>query len=208
MIARAALTLLLLAAAAAPAAELGRLFFTPAQRAALDAARKQNVRVEIANEDTERPQQPAAPAPRDLSVNGLIQRSDGKSTVWVNNKPLAGDTAGGYNVTTRRGDNRVNLTAPDGGRSVQLKVGQTLEVQSGTVEEGFRRRAAAAPEEKPATPPAPAAAATDNSRESVQKRTAEPPAGSLESSRLQRKPRGNTRETPEDTASVGTEAPR
>ena len=50
--------------------------------------------------------------------------------------------------------------------------------------------------------------ATTTTAANVGTNTAEPPAGSLESSRLQRKPRGNTRETPEDTASVGTEAPR
>lgn len=203
MSARAAFALILLTAAGiAPAAELGRLFFTPAQRAALDAARKQNVRVDIGNEDNEpQPQAaaPAPPAPRNVSVNGLIQRSDGNSTVWLNNKPITGTAAGGLNIATRKGDTRVNLSVPESGRSTDLKVGQTLEILSGTVEEGYRRRVPVKPEEKPAP-------AADNSKEAVQKRTAERAADSIESSpRLQNKPRAATRDTQDETPAGGTD---
>lgn len=135
---------LLAAAATASGADLGRMFFTPAQRAVLDNARKQNIRSEVGS-DNERQ---AAPIPQNISVNGLVQRSDGKSTVWLNSRPLSENQASGVNVSTGKNDNRVKLTVPESGRSVDLKVGQTVEVVSGTIEEGYSRRAAPKPEAK------------------------------------------------------------
>lgn len=67
------LALALAAAGPAPAQELGRLFFSPERRAALDRARQFNVQSQqqVAEGNT-------------LSVGGLVQRSSGKRTVWVN----------------------------------------------------------------------------------------------------------------------------
>jgi hypothetical protein len=142
---------LLVCAAGAPAAELGRLFFTPAQRAALDGARKQNIRAEVGNDS----EQPAAPVPQHVSVSGLVQRSDGKSTVWVNSRALTEQqqAGGGFIVTPDRKEQRVKLTVPESGRSVDLKVGQTVEVLSGTVAEGYSRGAPLKAADKPAPAP-------------------------------------------------------
>ena len=78
-----------LAAAQAPkpAEEpLGRLFFTPAQRAQLDVARKQRARTTLATERAEEATS-AAPTPQTITYDGVVQRSDGKSTVWINSRP-------------------------------------------------------------------------------------------------------------------------
>ncbi len=200
MSARLLLSVLLMAAGAANAADLGRMFFTPAQRAALDAARKQNVRVDFGDDDSEKSTTPAAaPAPRNVSVNGLIQRSDGNSTVWLNNKPVSSGNAAGVNISTRKGDTRVQLSVPDSGRSVDLKVGQTVEILSGTVEEGFRRRLPPKIEEKPASP-------ADNNAQAVQKRTAGAATDSIESStRLQRKQRIDSSDAQDAAAAGGTD---
>ena len=128
---------LLFCASAATGADLGRLFFTPAQRAALDNARRQNIRIESVSEKV---QTPAPPLPQNVSVNGVVRRSDGKSTVWLNNRPVTERSAGGINVSTNKNDSRVRLTVPDSDRSVDLKVGQTVEIVSGTIEEGYARR--------------------------------------------------------------------
>jgi hypothetical protein len=140
---------LMLIACTACAAELGRMFFTPAQRATLDNARKQNIRVEIGS-DNEQPA--AAPVPQNVSVNGLIRRSDGKSTIWLNNRIVNEQQASGMKAAIGKNDNRVRLSVPESGRSVDLKVGQTVEIVSGTIEESYLRRPAAKPEAK--TPPA------------------------------------------------------
>lgn len=59
---------------------LGRLFFTPAERAALDRAR--------AGIPADSDQTSTVIAPkRATRLNGFVERSDGKATVWVDGEP-------------------------------------------------------------------------------------------------------------------------
>jgi hypothetical protein len=99
------------------AQDVGRLFFTPEQRAALDARRKARV-----------PDKPAA-VPLIVSpttrLDGYVRRSDGRSTVWVNGAS-ADDTA-------PQGDGRVSVGVGDSRARVQLKPGEVLDRGSGEV---------------------------------------------------------------------------
>jgi hypothetical protein len=119
---------------------LGRLFFTPSERARLDDLRHRPPPppVEIA-----KPEQPLpAPGPRYVTVNGVVRRSDGESTVWLNNKPVRGQQAEqGLLVAPTRGQppSHVTVRVPETGRSVDVKVGQQLEVNSGSVQETYRQ---------------------------------------------------------------------
>ena len=128
--ARAAILAALLGAAAstgAGAQELGRLFFTPDQRAALDARRKARV-----------PDKPAA-TPQVESpitrVNGAVQRAGGKSTVWVNgeaipeNAPPGGNQAGPHATST----GRVSVPAGEGSKGLDMRVGESLNRGNGEV---------------------------------------------------------------------------
>jgi hypothetical protein len=129
---------------------LGRLFFTPAQRASLDVARSQRARAAVA---TERTEQEATPVPQTITYNGVLRRSDGKTTVWVNNQPVHDrESAGAAAIVGRvRADGSVTLQVPQSGRSVTLKPGQSVELLSGNVEEGYARRLEGPkPEPKPA----------------------------------------------------------
>ncbi|HLF39525.1 MAG TPA: hypothetical protein VI545_07560 [Burkholderiales bacterium] len=139
----------------APAQErLGRLFFTPAQRASLDVARSQRARAALS---TEKPEQEAAPVPQTITYSGVLRRSDGKTTVWINNQPVHDrESAGAAAIVGRvRPDGSVTLQVPQSGRSVSLKPGQSVELLSGTVEEGYSRKLEAPrPEPKPAAKPA------------------------------------------------------
>ena len=185
----------------AASAELGRLFFTQAQRNALDMARTQNIRLEMGNEETERQQNGAnaAPLPQTVRLNGMIQRSDGNNTVWLNNKPITGQNAAGMSFSTNRNESKVKLQLPDGGRSMDLKVGQTAEINSGTVEESYNRRSANRVEDKTPTGPT-------NVVAGVQKRTADSTSESIESpSRLQRKPRPAQRGAADEAAMDGND---
>lgn len=107
----------MLAAAPAAAQELGRLFFTPQQREALDARRKARV--------------PDKPAPTPLvaspttRLDGFVRRSDGRSTVWVN-----GDTVDDPRPLP---DGRVAVTVGEGGGRVPLKPGEVLDRGTGEV---------------------------------------------------------------------------
>lgn len=153
MSARLLAIVLLANVGAAAAADLGRLFFTPTQRATLDNARRQNIRVEIGTDGSEQQPTAAAPAPQIMSVNGIIRRSDGKSTVWVNNQPVAETGAGGVKAVPGKTGERVHLTVPDNSRSVDLKVGQSVEILSGRIEEGYARRSAPGSDPAPADKP-------------------------------------------------------
>ena len=139
----------------APAQErLGRLFFTPAQRASLDVARSQRARTALSTEKTE---QEAAPVPQTITYSGVLRRSDGKTTVWINNQPVHDrQSAGAAAIVGRvRPDGSVTLQVPQSGRSVSLKPGQSVELLSGAVEEGYSRKLEAPrPEPKPAAKPA------------------------------------------------------
>ena len=140
MIARALAAAVLSATACiAVADDLGRMFFTPEQRASLDKSRKQTTRTETDGEF----KPPAPPVPHNVAVTGMIRRSDGRNTIWLNGRVLNERQTGDINARVVGRDNHVRLKGPDGGRSVELKVGQTVEIVSGTIEENYARRAPA-----------------------------------------------------------------
>jgi hypothetical protein len=123
---RALLCLLLLAPATGVLAqELGRLFFTPEQRAALDARRKARV------PDTPTVAVVASPTTR---VDGLVRRSGGPSTVWVNGAPLGEHGPEAPRILPgAAGDPRVSVPAGDGNIRFSLKPGQVLDRGSGEI---------------------------------------------------------------------------
>ena len=138
-----------LAAPAAPAAEpLGRLFYPPTQRAQLDTARSQRSRATVTTE-----QEAAAPVPEVVTYDGVVRRSDGRTTVWINNRAINdGKGPDGLPVTSRvRPDGSVRLGIARTDRSVDLKVGQSVEIVSGTIAEPYSRaRSIARPPHSPA----------------------------------------------------------
>src|SRR5687768_16529718 len=106
------------------AQEVGRLFFTPDQREALDARRKARV-----------PDKPAAPvaASPTTRFNGYVQRSGGRSTVFVDGQAVPEGSADAPRVETGRGDGRVPITVGEGGARRALKPGEVLDRGSGEV---------------------------------------------------------------------------
>jgi hypothetical protein len=116
---RIAVLVLLLAAAPAMAQDLGRLFFTPEQRAALDARRKARV--------PDKPMATVVASPT-TRVDGFVQRSGGPSTVWVNGEALPE----GPGELPRIGP-RVSVPLGEGGRRAALKPGQTIDRDTGEV---------------------------------------------------------------------------
>lgn len=92
MIMTAGLVPLLLLAQASILAEPfepGRLFYTPAQRAQLEAARAHNVT------QTARPNTPgiSVNVPPPLRYDGIVIRSDGQATRWVDGKAQVGPSS-------------------------------------------------------------------------------------------------------------------
>ena len=106
--------------------QLGRLFFTPEQRDALDARRKARL--------PDKPSAPAIVSPT-TRLDGYVMRSGGKSTVWVNGESIVeGTQPEGLRVDPARGDpTRAAVTVGESELRVPLKVGETLDRGSGEV---------------------------------------------------------------------------
>lgn len=102
--------------AAAQGSELGRLFYTPQQRAELDKRRLSNVPAQ--DEAPPVVQQP------NVTVNGYVGRSSGKTTTWINGVPQ-------FDSVRSQDPTRLPIEAGDGRRSV--KVGATLDTSRGEV---------------------------------------------------------------------------
>jgi hypothetical protein len=127
---------------------LGRLFLTPEQRATLDNARRNRIRAEALAATVDR--KPKIPPARSVTINGIVSRSDGESTIWVNGHPTEGQTEDGMRVTISPGSqSSVVLREPEKGRRVRLKVGQKADLISGRIQEPYEQR------RTPVAPPPP-----------------------------------------------------
>ena len=73
---------------------LGKLFFSPAQRAALDAGKQIN-QPGSADKQARKPDTPPS-----VTLNGVVVRSDGERTVWINGKPYQQRNPDGIRVKT------------------------------------------------------------------------------------------------------------
>jgi hypothetical protein len=116
----------LLAPCAVSAQDLGRLFFTPEQREALDARRRARL-----------PDKPAALAPSPTTrLEGSVKRSLGKSTVWIDGSAVPEGTQPEGLRIRRGGDpGRVTVILGEDGRRIEMRVGETLDRASGEVKD-------------------------------------------------------------------------
>jgi hypothetical protein len=106
------------------APELGRLFFTAAERDRLEQDRG---RV---------PDRPNPDTPRSVSVSGLIARSGQPSLPVINGKVVfPGDNPSGLRIRGSA-DGRVAITPPDGPDRV-AKPGQSVDLATGEIREKF-----------------------------------------------------------------------
>ena len=106
------------------AEDLGRLFFTPDQRAALDARRKARV--------PDRPNVITTVSPT-TRLDGYVKRQGGRSTVFVNGDAVLEGTADAPVVDPERRGGRVPVTSGEGGQRVELRPGETLDRDTGQV---------------------------------------------------------------------------
>lgn len=110
----------------AQAQEMGRVFFTPEQRNALDARRRARIPDKAAATTIESPL---------TSVDGYVSRGSGKSTVWINGEAMSeGSQPEGVRVFPRRNDaSRVTVGIGEAELQVDLKVGQSFDRATGEV---------------------------------------------------------------------------
>lgn len=99
------MTSALLLATPASAEELGRLFFTPQQRALLKQGQQLNI---------------DKPVIESLTVSGIVQKHGGERTVWINGVPqIAGKS-------DERAPESVPVAIPGQAQPTRLKVGEKV----------------------------------------------------------------------------------
>jgi hypothetical protein len=89
----------------ARADELGRLFFTPAERKQLELQHA----LKPGNSDQ---------APSIVTVNGVIKRSDGSRIVWINGKA--------QQLTPSGNSDKIPVTVPGKKKPLEVKVGERI----------------------------------------------------------------------------------
>jgi hypothetical protein len=116
---------LLVLAPAAQSQDIGRLFFTPDQRASLDARRKARV------PDTRGGGVVASPVPR---VDGYVKRSAGPPTVWINGDAVPENAPEAPRIDSgRSASGSVSINVGESGSRVRLKPGESLDRGNGEV---------------------------------------------------------------------------
>ncbi len=113
--------------------QVGRLFMSQQERAELDRVRLGGT--PQAKEEGRTVRAPDA----NLTVDGYVQRNgSGKSTVWINSQAqYENERTNGSTLLSDKGKpDAVALQLPSG-RSAHLKAGQSIDIASGQVREGY-----------------------------------------------------------------------
>lgn len=125
---------------------LGRLFTTPAERAELDQLRKRGGVDPVLDQPKSEPTV-ALPGSDLSTLNGFVARSSGKTTTWINQTPHhENDNNKTVLVEQQPHHPPVIYLQTESGKRVRVKVGETLDMKSGTI------RSITAPPSQEATP--------------------------------------------------------
>ena len=127
-----AIFLAALSISAHAADELGYLFTTPAQRAALDRLSLKPGSTVTAPAAEAVAEEEAKEAPlKKVKIGGMIVNSQGKNTTWINQggnkKVKATGVSGG----------QVEVTLGTGGKPISLKPGQEFDPETGNIREAY-----------------------------------------------------------------------
>jgi hypothetical protein len=131
---------------AAPDDDFGRLFSRQNERKNLDVLRQNQKLKVITQQDLQpEPMENAAPPelPDPITLQGYVKRSDGTSTVWINNKAVREDSAvdnvqiGKLNqqAGSAQTSDGLNVRIPANGKHVRLKAGQVYMPETNQIRE-------------------------------------------------------------------------
>ena len=105
--------------------KIGRLFFSPEERAMLDRFRQKSGSSAVSTTEQ-------------ITLNGIVRRSSGKTTAWINQVPQHENEAPqGIVVQQGQTSKPAALLVLPSGRQVSLKAGQTFDTTKGKVREGY-----------------------------------------------------------------------
>jgi hypothetical protein len=137
----------------AASADVGRLFFSPSERAALEAARRASTdpAAEVIEPEPETIIETIVEEPQEerptITVDGYVRRSSGRATVWVNGEnSYDGDLglSGVESGSARERAGRISLTPIGADAPVSLRPGQTFDPNSAVSTDAYENPAAGA----------------------------------------------------------------
>lgn len=124
--------------------DFGRLFSSQAERKRLDILR-QNQKLIVVTPQKSMPSEPVAnELPEPITLQGYVKRSDGSTTLWVNNKAVQeNSTQDNVEIgrlsqqknSVRPGSDSLSVRVPATGKRLQLKAGQVYEPDTNQVRE-------------------------------------------------------------------------
>lgn len=124
--------------------DLGRLFSNQAERKRLDILR-QNQKLIVASPQKSTPLAPVADVlPEPITLQGYVKRSDGSTTLWINNKTVQENSIQNdieigrltkQKNSAKSGSDSLNVRIPVTGKNVRLKPGQVYEPETNRIVE-------------------------------------------------------------------------
>jgi len=124
--------------------DFGRLFSSQAERKKLDILR-QNQKLIVASPQQNTRLEPVADAlPEPITLQGYVKRSDGSTTLWINNKTVQENTTqddveigrlSKQKPPAKSGSDSLNVRIPVTGKNVRLKPGQVYEPETNRIVE-------------------------------------------------------------------------
>ena len=108
---------------------LGKLFTTPAERRTIDTDKRGDAQQTTVRNIT----------PSSIKVNGLVIRSKGKNSVWINgHQPKENETIDGVKVNSKAVSNKnINIPVLVDGKSIRVKPGQSWSEDTGSVVDSY-----------------------------------------------------------------------
>ena len=142
------LTLALSVAPNAALADIGRLFFTPEERATFEKMRRMHAAGPVATlpevpsvieEDFSTELEPMKPT---ITIDGFVRRSNGRTTLWVNRENSYDGNLSASQIdaqTTHMHGEKIHLTPLGENIRVRLKSGQSYDPNTTTVTDVYER---------------------------------------------------------------------
>ena len=120
-------------ACAADLPPLGRLFTSPAERIAIDVMRDKHLRGE-----TEADAQAALPVSDGITVDGVVRRSSGKATIWINQQPQHADETPAGRASKKAAQPASAAVRLPSGATIEMKPGQSVDNASRQVRDAYQ----------------------------------------------------------------------
>lgn len=129
---------------AAPDTDFGRLFSTAQERSRLDVLRQNRTLQTVTPQSGSQVAPVSAELPEPVTLQGYVKRSDGATTLWINNQPVQENSTldqveigrlSSQKSAVRNGSDALNIRIPATGKHVRLKAGQVYAPETDQVVE-------------------------------------------------------------------------